>query len=110
MGFVLCCLEDALHLELSNIADEENSFLNYEMQDNARIEGELDAVLPISLWITIRSLMTKSMFQYTDKVKQNLVYSSSSFTLHILKKAWIFGVSTNMLFFFSNVHILLLLL
>lgn len=49
MGFVLCCLEDALHLELSNIADEENSFLNYEMQDNARIEGELDAVLPISL-------------------------------------------------------------
>ncbi|RZB77063.1 receptor-like protein kinase THESEUS 1 [Glycine soja] len=33
IGFVLCCLEDALHLELSNIADEENSFLNCEMSE-----------------------------------------------------------------------------
>lgn len=49
IGFVLCCLEDALHLELSNIADEENSFLNCEMQDNVRSESELVAVLPSSL-------------------------------------------------------------
>ncbi|KAK7401853.1 hypothetical protein VNO78_13672 [Psophocarpus tetragonolobus] len=34
MGFVLCCLEDALHLELGNIADDETSFLNFNVQDN----------------------------------------------------------------------------
>lgn len=49
MGYVLCCLEDALHLELSSKDYVENSFSNCNMLDNARRENELDAEFPISL-------------------------------------------------------------
>ncbi|QCE09876.1 receptor-like protein kinase THESEUS 1 [Vigna unguiculata] len=35
MGFVLCCLEDALHLQLSNVKNEKTSFLDYDLQHNA---------------------------------------------------------------------------
>ncbi|KOM43651.1 hypothetical protein LR48_Vigan05g125600 [Vigna angularis] len=36
MGFVLCCLEDALHLQLTNIKNEKTSFLDCNLQHNDR--------------------------------------------------------------------------
>ncbi|XP_061376560.1 receptor-like protein kinase THESEUS 1 [Gastrolobium bilobum] len=50
MSYVLYSLEDALHLELRNIDDEENSFSNCTMQGSARSETEVDAISPLTIF------------------------------------------------------------